>query len=138
MARTLEGLFQYLDGLLGRAPLAELTSELAELDIGCEDVAGFNRFSDQHYTRNLVRSSPWYYALVLCWKNGQRSPIHDHHGSTCGVRVLRGTLTEKRPAPMASSMDASSAATRAPKTPILTTGSPCRAGSATALLITWP
>jgi cysteine dioxygenase len=44
--------------------------------------------------RNLVRAGPWYYALVLCWKNGQRSPIHDHHGSSCAVRVLRGTLTE--------------------------------------------
>jgi cysteine dioxygenase len=32
--------------------------------------------------------------LVLCWKNGQRSPIHDHAGSTCGLRVLRGVMTE--------------------------------------------
>src|SRR5262249_38187953 len=32
--------------------------------------------------------------LVLCWKNGQRSPIHDHTGSSCAVRVLRGVLTE--------------------------------------------
>ena len=31
---------------------------------------------------------------MLCWKNGQRSPIHDHTGSACVVRVLRGTLTE--------------------------------------------
>src|SRR5262249_49576071 len=33
---------------------------------------------------------------ILCWKNGQRSPIHDHVGSSCGVRVLRGTMTETR------------------------------------------
>jgi len=31
---------------------------------------------------------------VLCWKNGQRSPIHDHAESTCAFRVLRGTATE--------------------------------------------
>jgi cysteine dioxygenase len=31
---------------------------------------------------------------MLCWKNGQRSPIHNHAGSACVVRVLRGTLTE--------------------------------------------
>jgi cysteine dioxygenase len=30
----------------------------------------------------------------LCWKNGQRSPIHDHKGSVCALRVLRGILTE--------------------------------------------
>lgn len=94
MNTSLETLWQYLDGLEGRASLDELTAHLAEADIGCEDLEEFVRFSDEHYSRNLVRSSPWYYALVLCWKNGQRSPIHNHAGSSCGVRVLRGTLTE--------------------------------------------
>jgi cysteine dioxygenase len=94
MARTLESLFAYLDGLQGRAPLQELTAELADLEIDCGEVADFIRFSDRGYTRNLVRAGPWYNALALCWKNGQRSPIHDHKGSSCGVRVLRGTLTE--------------------------------------------
>jgi cysteine dioxygenase len=43
---------------------------------------------------SLVRSAPNYHAWVLCWKNGQRSPIHNHSGSACVLRVLRGTLTE--------------------------------------------
>ena len=30
----------------------------------------------------------------LCWRNGQRSPIHNHRGSNCGVKVLRGVATE--------------------------------------------
>ena len=30
----------------------------------------------------------------MCWRSGQRSPIHDHQGSSCAVRVLHGTLTE--------------------------------------------
>jgi cysteine dioxygenase len=94
MAGTLQALFQYLDNLSGPAPLPGLTRELTDLDISCEDVAKFIRFSERSYTRNLVRAGPWYYALVLCWCNGQRSPIHDHRGSNCGVRVLRGTLTE--------------------------------------------
>jgi cysteine dioxygenase len=94
MAGNLETLFGYLDGLQERAPLAQLTSVLADIDIGWEDVADFIRFSDRGYMRNLVQGGPWYNVLVLCWKNGQRSPIHDHKGSSCGVRVLRGTLTE--------------------------------------------
>jgi cysteine dioxygenase len=94
MARTLQELFAYLDALQGRAPLAELTAEMAKLEIDCADLVSFLRFSDHGYTRNLVRAGPWYNALALCWKNGQRSPIHDHKGASCGVRVLRGTLTE--------------------------------------------
>ena len=94
MAQTLGALIQYLDRLQGQAPLAELTSELAELTVTRGDLADYVRFSERHYTRNLVRGGLWYYLLVLCWKNGQRSPIHDHRGSSCGVRVLGGTLTE--------------------------------------------
>lgn len=94
MNRTLERLFQYLDGLTQRPPLAELTAEVSRLDIDCADVAEAVRFSEQHYMRNLLRAGTWYYVLVLCWRNGQRSPIHDHAGSACCVRVLRGTLTE--------------------------------------------
>jgi cysteine dioxygenase len=94
MARTLEALFTYLDQLSGRAALGELTAEMAELDLECAELTDFIRFSDRGYARNLIRAGPWYNALALCWKNGQRSPIHDHKGSSCGVRVLRGALTE--------------------------------------------
>src|SRR5438552_257958 len=94
MARTLAELFVFLDELDERAGLDRLTSELQELEVDCSDVSEFVRFSDRGYMRNLVRAGDWYNVLVLCWKNGQRSPIHDHAGSTCGVRILRGTATE--------------------------------------------
>lgn len=94
MARTLEPLFGYLDGLRGRAPLADLAAAVRPLEIDGEDLREFIRFSAQGYTRNLVRAGPWYHVLVLCWRNGQRSPIHDHAGSSCGLRVLRGVMTE--------------------------------------------
>src|SRR5437764_765885 len=94
MARTLDDLFTFLDGLKGRAPLERLTEELRDLDIDGDDLTAHIRFSDRGYTRNLIRAGKWYHVLVLCWKNGQRSPIHDHAGSSCGVRVLRGSLTE--------------------------------------------
>jgi cysteine dioxygenase len=96
MAKTLDELFHYLDGLEDRAPLADLLIELSQLAITCDDVSEFVRFSGRSYARNLVRAGTWYHALVLCWRNGQRSPIHDHAGSSCGVRVLRGTMTETR------------------------------------------
>ncbi len=94
MIGRLEPLIRYLDALRDRAPLEELIVLLRQLDLPCEAVADFVRFSDRAYSRNLVCGGTWYNVLVLCWKNGQRSPIHDHVGSTCGVRVLRGMLTE--------------------------------------------
>src|SRR5262249_14343263 len=94
MGHNLDDLFRYLDDLHARAPLKELIAHMEELEIDCDDVASFIRFSSRGYTRNLVRGGRWYNLLVLCWKNGQRSPIHDHIGTSCGVRVLRGTATE--------------------------------------------
>ncbi len=96
MARTLDELVSYLDGLQARPPLDELAAQLRELDVDCSELADHIRFSSRTYMRNLVRGGTWYNLLVLCWKNGQRSPIHDHAGSACGLRVLRGTLTETR------------------------------------------
>lgn len=96
MSATLDDFIHYLDGLTERASLEELKEWLTDLDIDCADVADHIRFSPRAYARNLVRGGEWYSLLVLCWKNGQRSPIHDHVGSNCGVRVLRGTATETR------------------------------------------
>jgi cysteine dioxygenase len=94
MAKTLNELIAYLDSLQERAALQRLVAELEELRVDCGELGEHVRFSDQQYARNLVRKGPWYHLLVLCWRNGQRSPIHDHAGSTCGVRVLRGVMTE--------------------------------------------
>ncbi len=91
---ALEPLLEYLDGLDARPNLAELKAQVSRLKLQCEDVADFIRFSERGYQRNLVKAGPWYNLLVLCWKNGQRSPIHDHKGSVCALRVLRGVLTE--------------------------------------------
>ncbi len=94
MVTCLAPLVDYLDRLEGRAPLDELTARLAELSIDCDQLHEWMQFTPLHYARNLVAAGPWYNLLVLCWLNGQRSPIHDHVGSSCGVRVLRGTMTE--------------------------------------------
>ena len=94
MSLTLSDFLAKLDRHPQRVPLDELTAMLKQLDIGIDDVREYVRFGPQTYRRNLLHAGPGYHALVLCWKNGQRSPIHDHRGSSCGVRVLKGAATE--------------------------------------------
>jgi len=83
-----------LDQYTGRIPLAVLGDWLARTELTLEGVRPFLRFSDEHYLRNLIYAGPAYQALVLCWRSGQRSPIHDHTGSSCGVKVISGVATE--------------------------------------------
>ena len=94
MTDDLRAMYRHLDTLTDRPDLARLLEELSRFEIDLDDLSEHVHFAENGYKRNLVRSTPNYHAWVLCWKNGQRSPIHDHSGSTCVVRVLRGTLTE--------------------------------------------
>lgn len=91
---TLAELFDELDQFDHRVPLDLLRERLARLEIDPSEIEPFVHFNTDTYRRNLMRAGPGYHALILCWKNGQRSPIHDHRGSSCGVRVLKGTCTE--------------------------------------------
>lgn len=94
MNSKLAALLDYLDNLTAPPEVSELTARLAQSGLTAEDLKEHIHFADQGYTHNSVRVGRHYHAWVLCWKNGQRSPIHDHKGSACGVRVLRGTLTQ--------------------------------------------
>src|SRR5262245_34690168 len=94
MSISLKDFFTYLDALESRASLTDLTARLSRLEFARAEITPFIRYSSSSYSRNLVRSGPFYSFLVLCWKNGQRSPIHDHKGSSCAVRIVEGVASE--------------------------------------------
>lgn len=63
-----------------------------------EDEWGRFAFYDQYrYTRNLVDDGNGKYnLLLLCWGPNQKSPIHDHAGAHCILKVMQGDLLESR------------------------------------------
>ncbi|MCI0380653.1 MAG: cysteine dioxygenase family protein [Gemmataceae bacterium] len=95
--RRLPALLQALVDELNqfRGPLEE--QQLAQLllrhEIAAADVEPFVFFNERTYARNLICRDARLEMLCLCWKSGQRSPIHDHFQSHCAVRVLHGTMT---------------------------------------------
>ena len=92
---ALQPLLSYLASLTdGRADLDRLHQLLTESRVTLEDVQPFLHFEDDSYCRNLLAESPWFNVLVLCWKSGQRSPIHDHAQSVCAFKVLTGVCSE--------------------------------------------
>lgn len=94
MSYLLHDFLAEMDGLEEPPPLATLVDRMKRLEIGLADIEHVVHFAGDHYQRNLLHQGPHYGALILCWKNGQRSPIHDHRGSACGVRVMKGVATE--------------------------------------------
>jgi len=59
-----------------------------------EEWTKFCYYDEFRYTRNLVEKNKHYVLLLLCWGPKQQSPIHDHAGSNCWLRVMRGNLEE--------------------------------------------
>ena len=52
-------------------------------------------FARDGYARNLLCRTPSFELLVLCWRPGQESTIHDHAGALNAIRVYSGELTSR-------------------------------------------
>jgi len=94
MLRGLVKLIRNMDGLSGPADLDDMAELLRGADVQRQELVRACKFNEVTYARNLLSKSSWYELLIICWRHGQCSPIHDHEGSACGVRVVDGTATE--------------------------------------------
>jgi cysteine dioxygenase len=83
-----------MDGLEGPAEMPMIDKYLREADVTRDDMVQACNFSEVNYARTIFAQSPWYQLIVICWRSGQSSAIHDHRGSQCGVRVIDGIATE--------------------------------------------
>ena len=92
----LEPLVAYLDSLTGRADLSVLEELLQRAEVSREDLKAVCKFKCECYQRNRIKATEWYEMVALCWRAGQKSPIHDHASSSCAFRVIEGTVTERR------------------------------------------
>ena len=75
-----------------RAPRA--AKLLAAYAVEHDDWRRYALFDDALYTRNLVARNAEFEMLVLCWSEGQASPIHNHAGQSCWMAVLDGQIEE--------------------------------------------
>jgi cysteine dioxygenase len=73
--------------------LPDLRRFVSSLKPEPSEIEPYILFTDERYARNLVYKSESFECLVLCWKPGQRSPIHDHANSICAVYTLEGLLS---------------------------------------------
>jgi len=67
---------------------------LKEVFITNQEVEQHGCFRDDRYSRNSIFRNEKFEILLICWKSGQRSLIHDHGRSLGGVKIVRGLLTE--------------------------------------------
>ena len=85
---------------MGREPVSLLTHErlmdlVHRLRLSDELIESRTGFAEGHYTRNLVCRTPGFELLVLCWKPGHESTIHDHVSSLNAITVFGGELASR-------------------------------------------
>jgi cysteine dioxygenase len=63
---------------------------VSRLRVTPAELTRYQTWSDERYTRTRFYGGERFEILVLCWQEGQTSPIHDHAQSICSMRVLEG------------------------------------------------
>ena len=68
---------------------------VGRLEPSREGLAPYLNFSRDGYTRTRFYGGLDFEILVLCWQEGQSSPIHDHAASICSMAVIHGTCSSE-------------------------------------------
>lgn len=95
MNTILKTFIERLEALPDKISPDELELYVSEEGISKLPVDEYVSFSDDGYKRNTVHVSSKCEVVVLCFKEGQITPIHDHGGSIGITVVLDGIMTEE-------------------------------------------
>jgi len=61
-----------------------------------DDWRRYALFAEDTYARNRLAREEGFELLLLCWGEGQESPIHNHEGQDCWMAVMDGHVEELR------------------------------------------
>jgi cysteine dioxygenase len=91
---ALDEIAHIINGLDHKPTLSEIKGWFESLVLRQRDYERYKIFAARKYARNLIARGEHAELLLLCWRSGQRTPIHDHGGSIGVVMVFEGLLTE--------------------------------------------
>lgn len=92
----LERLKEILSKVHSPLSLQAIESLLNLFQIGSVESNTEFRFDEKYYCRNILFEDDRSLLVAITWLPGQASPIHNHCGSACGVKIIHGRATEKR------------------------------------------
>jgi cysteine dioxygenase len=94
LPQSFRALRSKLEALREVPSLEEINAWLREVEVEAEELRPHMGFKAGTYARHRVFRNDYAELLVLCWRPGQRTPIHDHNGSHGAVRVCEGVMWE--------------------------------------------
>mgnify|MGYP000005816571 CR=1 FL=1 len=88
---------QSLDDLISALSEGERTTYnhiIHSVNLQSSDFENFSSWSKDCYTRNCIINNEQFELILLCWEKEQITPIHDHGGEECWVKVIEGEFRE--------------------------------------------
>ena len=92
--KNLADFIDWLDTLETRPSLSVLDEKLSKLELDLNKFGNVLGYTENGYQRNVIKKTKNYEIVLICWKPGQKTPIHDHFGSDCAFLILDGVSTE--------------------------------------------
>ena len=91
---SLTALVKTLESQTSVPALEQIYQWLESVNISSEELQPYIGFKDGNYWRHRVCRNESVEMLIICWRPGQKTPIHDHNGSHGVVRVQQGLMWE--------------------------------------------
>jgi cysteine dioxygenase len=91
---TFSDLIEQLQAQTSPPSLEQINSWLAKVEISSLELQPYLGFKEGNYWRHQVCRNDAVEMLIICWRPGQKTPIHDHNGSHGVVRVHEGLMRE--------------------------------------------
>jgi cysteine dioxygenase len=91
---TFAELVEWLQSRTSPPSIEEISSRLAQVQITPVDLEPHLGFKEGNYWRHRVCRNESVEMLIICWRPGQKTPIHDHNGSHGVVKVQQGLMWE--------------------------------------------
>ncbi len=93
-SRELADFIEWLDTFDSGPGLSLLGKKLSNLNLDLSKFQSVLGYAEKGYQRNVIKKTSNYELALICWKPGQKTPIHDHFGSDCAFLILEGISTE--------------------------------------------
>ena len=79
---------------LSEADKANYCDILRAINFSPKELSKYSSWSEDYYTRNCILNCDKFELILICWCKSHKTPIHDHGGEECWVKVISGQLEE--------------------------------------------
>ena len=83
-----------LNTALSQTDKASYCDIIRAINFSLKELSKYSSWSEDYYTRNCIFNTDKFELILICWCKGHKTPIHDHGGEECWVKVISGQIEE--------------------------------------------